>query len=220
MLDVNDDIANFLFAECDKLLLPMEQITNLGKSIHFLALDDNETLQLQPLHSYLMYINGVCDDLRDQIKHFADDRYVRYTSGVLYNLTSDQILRFGSPSRLDWAVAVTEENLETIKSLFSKNETKNAIEVAELKKLKISTEIIELSASIKEIQLGVESLMAITKIKNDFLNNVQKIAEELEKHVHDVVKLDDLVETVTKCIEFVVNAQKGIPLELALSFIV
>ncbi|XP_055303760.1 uncharacterized protein LOC129569183 [Sitodiplosis mosellana] len=220
MLDVNDDVQNFVLVECDKLKFSMEQIMNLGKSIHFLALNDNETLQLNPLHSYLVYTNGVCDDLRNHMLHFADERYDQYIAGVPYNLSTDQILRLGSPSRLDWAVAVTEENLATIKSIFAKNETKIAIELAELKKLKISLEIIKLSSSVKEIQLGIEPFISITKIKNDFLKNIEKMADDLEKHVRDVLKLDDLLGKIQKCIESIVNAQKGIPLELAVSFIV
>jgi len=220
MLDLNGDIRNGLSIECDKITFSMEQITNLGKSLQFLALDDNEMLQLKQLHSYLIYTNGVCDDLNDQMLHFAGENYDQLIASIPYNLTSEQILRFGSPSKLDWAVRVTEENFETIQSIFAKNETNFAIELAELKKLKISNEIIKLSTFTKEIQLGIEPLMDVTKIKNDFLKNIQEMAGDLEKHVKEVLKLDDLIGTINKCIEAIVNAQKGIPMELALSFIV
>lgn len=220
MLDVNDDISNLLFVECDKIQFSMEQMTNLGRSLKFLALDDNELLQLNQLHSYLIYTNGVCDDLFDQMLHFENENYDQFIASVPYNLTPDQKLRLGSPSKLDWAVSVTEEKLEIIKSLLAKNETKFAIEMAELKKLKISSEIINLSAAVKEIELGIAPLMGITKIKNDFLKNIQEMAGDLEKHVREVLKLDDLIKVISECIETVAKTQKGISLELAFSFIV
>lgn len=220
LLDVNDDIRNGLSVECDKIKFSMEQITNLGQSLQFLALEDNEMLQLKPLHSYLIYTNGVCDDLNDQMLHFADEDYDQLIASIPYNLTSDQILRLGSPSRLDWAVAVTEEKLKTIESIFAKNETKLAVGLAELKKLKFSSEIIKLVASIKEIQLGIEPLIGVTRIKTDFLKNIQEMAGDLEKHVKEVLKLDDLIETITQCIDTIAKTQKNIPIELALSFIV
>lgn len=220
MFDVNDDIRNFVSVECDKLKFSMAQITNLGRSMYFLALDDNEILQLQQLHEYLIRTNEMCDDLRNQMLHFADERYDQYIAGIPYKLSSDQIYRLGSPSRLEWAVAVTEDNFSLIKSIFMKNETKTAVELAELKKLKISAEIIKLTASVKEIQLGIEPLMSVTKIKNDFLKNIHEMASDLQKHVEEVLNLDDLKEIVAKCIEAIVNAQKGVSMELAFAFLV
>lgn len=218
MLDVNDDIANFLQYQCDKLTFSMEQLTYLGRGIQFLALDDNEILQLQTLRSYLFYVNGACGDLITKTAHFADGRYDQFIADVPFHLTADQILRLGSPSRLEFAVAVTEEKFSTIKSMFAKNETKIAIDLVEMKKIEIYTEVMKLYTAIREMLLGTESLLSVTKIKNDFLKNVQEMAGDLEKQC-EVLKLDELLKEIEKCIESITSVQKDIPMELALSFI-
>lgn len=222
MFDLNDDIKNFVNVECSKLKFSMDQVTNLGKSIHFLALTstNDDMLKLQKLHSFLIYTNGICDDLHDNMTRLADERYEQYLSGIPYDLSADQVVRLGNPSQLEWAVIVTEQNFAKMKSLFEANDTKNAIETAELKKLKISNEIIKLSTAVKEIRLKTEPLMEINKIKSDFLENVQKMAGDLETHVQTVLKLDDLLVALSASMELIINAQKGLPMEIALSFIV
>lgn len=220
LLDLNNQIKNVLETECDKLKFSMDQIVILGKSMHFLALIDDENIKLQQLHSCMLHINGMCDELHSNMNRFANKNYAQYIARIPYNLTNEQILRFGNPSRIDFAVAVVEENLEKIKSLFGKNETNSAIDLAELKRLKISSEITKLSVDIKGILLKIEPFMAITKIKNDFLNKMQGMATDLKTHIHDVLKLDDLVVKINNCFDAIVNAQKGLALEITLSFIV
>lgn len=123
-------------------------------------------------------------------------------------------------SHLERAVAITELNFEKIKSLFASNVTKTAMEIAELKKLKISDKIIKLSIDVKGIQLKTEPLMGITKIKNDFLENMQKLADDLDTHVENVLKLDDLLVAISSPLELIINAQKGLTKEIAMSFII
>lgn len=220
LVDLNNQIKNVMETECDKLKFSMDQIVILGKSMHFLALIDDENMKLQQLHSCMLYINDMCDDLHENMNRFANKRYAQFIARIPYNLTNEQILRFGNPSRIDFAVAVAEENLQKIKSLFGKNETKSAIDLAELKMLKISSEITKLSVDIKGILLKIEPFMAITKIKNDFLNKMQGMATGLKTHIHDVLKLDDLVVKINDCFDAIVNAQKRLALEITLSFIV
>lgn len=220
LFDLNDKVEDLVLVECERLKFSMEQIINLGKSIHFLALNDDEMSKLSQLHSYLDTTNGACDNLRDKLSQFVDDRYDQYLAAIPFSLSSSQIQRLGDPTRLGFANAIAQSNLGEIQSFFLSNEIKTAMELAEIKKLKISSEIIKLSTATKEIQLGLESSLAITKIKNDFLTIVEKSADDLMNHIEHELKFDDLLKKINKCIESIINAQKGIPKELALSFLI
>lgn len=221
LLELNNQIRRVLSVECGRLDIPLEQISNFGKTIKFLNLNDYEALQLRPLYLYKKYIDDICNGFHDQMSNFIDDSYGRFIYGrIPFESNIENLLWLGSSNRLEQAIEVTTENWITIKSLFSRNEIKTDMEVAEFKKFQIFTTLIELSAYVIQSQLGASKSLDTTQIKDKFLTKIENMAGDLINHVQGKMKFDDIVEKINDCIQTIIIVQKGIPLELILSLLV
>ncbi|XP_031636599.1 uncharacterized protein LOC116349347 [Contarinia nasturtii] len=218
LIRLNDEVTKMITEQFDRIKMPMNYVTDLGKVFSFLQLTDADLKAMGHLYLYSKYINDMYVMFTDKIREFDRSKYNQYYVGMPnYKLTPNQTMFLDK--LLNSNIANSEKNKAIIEKCIADAQLQEMAKVVEVKIKDLEKQLKELTDTIVQYESKPRYEDAIAKLKTTYVTEIGKISAEIFKTIVPVFNNSDAFNKITEAVQEMADVQREVPMEIAASFL-